>query len=47
MKESTGLNRHFVPFNFIDLLITSDFSRDIRVLVIYYPPCNLLFNVSR
>ena len=47
VKESTGLNRHFVPFNFIDLLTTSDFSRDIHALVIYYPPCNLLFHVSR
>ena len=40
VKEKTGLNRQFVSFEFIDLLITSDFSRDIRALVIYYSPCN-------
>lgn len=36
--ESTRMNRHFAFFEFSDLLITSDFSQDIRVLVVYHPP---------
>ena len=43
MKELAGMNRYFDSFEFIDLLIKSDSSRDVRILVIYRPPsCNCL-----
>ena len=47
LKESTGMSRHFASFEFIDLLITSDFYQDIRVLVVYHPPfsnCSMLLD---